>query len=56
MARTILLIEDQPDVRSLLHSALNTLRAPDIETYEAASGEQAVQEFARRIASGPARP
>jgi CheY-like chemotaxis protein len=48
MARTILLIEDQPDVRSLLHSALNTLRAPDIETYEAASGEQAVQEFARR--------
>jgi DNA-binding NarL/FixJ family response regulator len=48
MARTILLIEDQPDVRGLLRSALSTLRGPDIETFEAASGDQAVQEFARR--------
>jgi CheY-like chemotaxis protein len=48
MARRILLIEDQPDVRGLLRSALGTLRGPDIETFEAVSGEQAVQEFARR--------
>jgi len=48
MVRRILLIEDQADVRGLLRSALGTLRAPDIETFEAASGEQAIQEFARR--------
>ena len=48
MVRRILLIEDQPDIRGLLRSALGTLRAPDIETFEAASGEQAIHEFARR--------
>jgi CheY-like chemotaxis protein len=47
MVHRILLIEDQPDIRGLLRSALSTLRGPDIEIFEAASGQQAVQEFAR---------
>jgi CheY-like chemotaxis protein len=47
MPHRILLIEDQPDIRGLLRSALGTLRGTDLEIFEAASGQQAVQEFSR---------
>ena len=48
MARAILLVDDQVDVRKLLHSALDTLKHPEIEVFEAASGEEGAAEFARR--------
>jgi CheY-like chemotaxis protein len=48
MARGILLVDDQVDVRKLLHSALDSLKNPEIEVFEAASGEQGAAEFARR--------
>jgi CheY-like chemotaxis protein len=47
MVHRILLIEDQPDIRGLLRSALGTLRGSEIEIFEAGSGQQAVQAFAR---------
>ena len=47
MARGILLVDDQVDVRKLLHSALDTLKNPEIEIFEAGSGQQGAAEFAR---------
>ena len=47
MAHGILLVDDQVDVRKLLHSALDTLKHPEIEVFEAASGEEGAAEFAR---------
>jgi DNA-binding response OmpR family regulator len=48
MARGILLVDAQVDVRKLLHSALDTLKNPEIEVFEAGSGEEGAAEFARR--------
>jgi len=50
MAPAILLVDDQRDILRLLHSALDTLRNPDLEILEAASGEAALQEaIGRRV-------
>ncbi len=43
----ILLVDDQRDILRLLHSALDTLRNPDLEIYEAPSGEEALLEARR---------
>ena len=51
MARGILLVDDQVDVRKLLHSALDTLKHPEIEIFEAASGEEAPRRFASAVRS-----
>ena len=48
MARGVLLLDDQVEVRKLLHSALDSLKNPEIEISEAASGEEAAAEFGRR--------
>jgi two-component system chemotaxis response regulator CheY len=48
MARAILLVDDQRDILRLLHSALDTLRNPDLEIFEADSGEAALEEVSRR--------
>jgi DNA-binding response OmpR family regulator len=50
MARGILLVDDHADVRNLIHSALDSLRNPQIEIEEAASAEEAAEKFARRPA------
>jgi CheY-like chemotaxis protein len=47
MAPAILLVDDQHDVLRLLHSALDTLRRPDLEILEAGSAEEAA-----RVAAG----
>ena len=43
MAPAILLVDDQRDILRLLHSALDTLRDPDLEIFEAISGEAALR-------------
>jgi len=43
MAPAILLVDDQRDIVLLLHSALDTLRNPDLEILDAASGESALE-------------
>lgn len=43
MAPAILLVDDQRDILRLLHSALDTLRDPDLEIFEAISGEAALK-------------
>jgi DNA-binding NarL/FixJ family response regulator len=43
MAPVILLVDDQRDILLLLHSALDTLRNPDLEILEAASSEAALE-------------
>ncbi len=43
MAPAILLVDDQRDILRLLHSALDTLRDPDLEVFEAISGEAALR-------------
>ena len=48
MARGILLVDDQVEVRKLLHSALDSLKHPEIEVFEAGSGEEGAAEFGRR--------
>jgi CheY-like chemotaxis protein len=51
MAPGILLVDNQVDVRKLLHSALDRLKHPEIEIFEAASGEEAAAELARHSIS-----
>src|SRR5512143_369714 len=48
MSPAILLVDDQHDVLTLLHSALDTLRRPELEILEAASGEEALEQVNRR--------
>jgi CheY-like chemotaxis protein len=48
MTPAILLVDDQPDILRLLHSALDTLGHPDLEIIEAASGEAALEEVSRQ--------
>jgi CheY-like chemotaxis protein len=48
MAPAILLVDDQRDILRLLHSALDTLKNPELEILEAASGEAALQQAASR--------
>ncbi|HET6845647.1 MAG TPA: response regulator [Anaerolineales bacterium] len=43
MSPALLLVDDQRDILRLLHSALDTLREPDMEIFEAASGEAALK-------------
>ena len=45
MGPAILLVDDQHDILRLLHSALDTLRNPELEILEAASGEAALGEL-----------
>jgi CheY-like chemotaxis protein len=44
MAPAILLVDDQRDILRLLHSALDTLKNPELEILEAGSGEAALKE------------
>jgi CheY-like chemotaxis protein len=46
MAPAILLVDDQRDILRLLHSALDTLRDPDLEIFEVISGEAALEHIA----------
>lgn len=48
MAYAILLVDDQRDIVRLLHSALDSLKNPDLEILEAPSGEEALLEVGRR--------
>ena len=48
MAPAILLVDDQRDILRLLHSALDTLKNPDLEIIEAGSGEAALGELGSR--------
>jgi CheY-like chemotaxis protein len=48
MAPTILLVDDQHDILSLVHSALQTLQRAELEIVEATSGEDALLEVGRR--------
>jgi CheY-like chemotaxis protein len=48
MTPAILLVDDQRDILRLLHSALDSLKHPDLEILEAASGEAALEEVSRR--------
>ncbi|MFH1185298.1 MAG: response regulator [Chloroflexota bacterium] len=48
MAPAILLVDDQRDILRLLHSALDTLKNPELEILEAASGEAALGELGSR--------
>lgn len=48
MAPAILLVDDQRDILRLLHSALDTLRNPELEILEADSGEAALHEVGSR--------
>lgn len=48
MAPVILLVDDQRDIVRLLHSALDTLRNPDLEIVEAMSGEAALRQIGDR--------
>jgi len=48
MAPAILLVDDQRDIVLLLHSALDTLRNPDLEILEAASSEAALEILGNR--------
>src|SRR5512143_2080874 len=50
MAPAILLVDDQRDILRLLHSALDTLRNPELEIMEAGSAEAALQALAGRSA------
>jgi CheY-like chemotaxis protein len=43
MAPAVLLVDDQRDILRLLHSALDTLRDPDLEVFEFTSGEAALK-------------
>jgi DNA-binding response OmpR family regulator len=43
MATAILLVDDQRDILRLLHSALDTLRDPDLKVLEAGSGDAALK-------------
>ena len=44
----ILLVDDQRDILRLLHSTLETLNNPDLQIFEAPSGEEALLEASRR--------
>jgi len=48
MAPAILLVDDQRDILSLLHSVLDTLKNPELEILEASSGEAALQKVSEQ--------
>lgn len=47
MPRSVLLVDDQSDIRRLLRSALDQLKNPDLMILEAPSGEEALLEASR---------
>jgi CheY-like chemotaxis protein len=50
MAPAVLLVDDQRDILRMLHSALDTLRDPDLEVFEFTSGEAALKHIGNQPA------